>query len=337
MGPWLVMQNDTQFQASGLEELRQLATDGRLTGVDMVQAPGAREWMYASEVPEIAACLTDTLATDEDDLPPRSRRGLITALVVAGLLGVIGATAAGGVVLWQMMPEQASPLVGEGGLGYTQMLVTEPYAPLRAEPRADSAGLIALDKDSRIELLAKRGEWYRARTAQGAEGWVSTGHVIPAYQLAGADAARTYDPLYNPDRYVSVGNWSWLQLDADNTQLTVFRFVLENESQYAMTDLVLLATIKDTRGNELERVEIAVEGVIPPGGNTMVGTLAPEADAPEGTPRRLLTMYSFEQMAASDPDLQLRYSDGIEVEMTSSEFTAANIDILQIRAIPAAQ
>jgi len=143
-----------------------------------------------------------------------------------------------------------------------------------------------------------------------------------------------YDPLYNPDRYIVVRNATWLQIDQENTQLTVFRFLLENNSRYPMTDLVLLATIKDSRGNELEKVEIPVEGIIPASDVTMVGTLAEEGDEPELESDRSLTEYTFYQLAAVDPDLQLHYSDGIEVEMRTVDFTEAEIDLLEVRAIP---
>ena len=45
-----------------------------------------------------------------------------------------------------------------------------------------------------------------------------------------------------------------------------------------MTDLVLLATIKDAKGNELEKVEIPVEGVIGPKESTIEGTLGPHEE-----------------------------------------------------------
>jgi len=336
MSPWLVTQDDTQYPVDGIDGLILLAQDGKLTGGDLVQAPGTTEWMYAAEVPQLMSHLTDTMATDDDDdLDYRKRggKGVLTAIVAVVLLAVIGVGGTAAVVLWRMVPTPSTTIVGNGGLSYTQMLVTQPSAPLRGSPDAGAAPVLALDKDRHVELLAKRGDWYKARTDNGTEGWVSTGHVIPAYQLAGGDAARTYDPLFNPDHYVAVGSASWLQLDQRNTKLTVFRFALDNESQYRMTDLVLLATIKDPRGNELERVEIGVEGEIPASGRTMVGTLAPASDDPDG-PRRLITQFTFAELAADDPDLQLRYSDGVEVEMTAEQFTEASIDVLEIRAVP---
>lgn len=334
MGPWLVTQNDNQFSVTDIGELQQLAADGRLTGGDMVQAPGASEWMYAAEVPEIASHLVDTIATEDDDLDyKRGGTNILAVIGVVALLGVIIGGGALGYVMYGMMDTPSQTIVGEGGMSMTQMLVTSEDAALREEPESGGRVIVALPKDSTVDLLAKRGDWYQASTEHGAEGWVSTQDVIPAYTLMGGDATRTYDPLFNPDRYMAVKSASWLQLDQSNTQLTVFRFYMENESDYPMTDLVLLATIKDVRGTELERIEIPVDGVIPPAGVSMVGTLHPAADDEEGVPQ-LMTKYTFDQLAADDPDLQLRYSDGVEVEMEATDFTDASIDVLQIRAIP---
>jgi hypothetical protein len=331
---WMVTQDQSQFSVPNLDDLKRQVADGRLAGHDMVRRPGAKEWNYVQEIPELAALLSDTIATDDDDLPPRrSNRLLLLGALSAFFLAVIGVGLVGIVLLARTVPTTAGAVVGDGGMTLTQMLVTEHGAPLRSSPDAASATVTALAKDSTVELLAKRGPWYRARTVDGNEGWVATGHVVPAYQLAGGDAALRYDPLYNPDRYIAIANVSWLQLDQRNEKLTVFRFVLENESQYPMTDIVLQAAITDTRGTELERVEIAIEGTLPKGGSTMVGTLAPDAAEPDA-PKRLLTAHSFEALAATDPDLQLRFSDGVEVEMTTTDFTGAQITLLQARAIP---
>jgi hypothetical protein len=203
-----------------------------------------------------------------------------------------------------------------------------------ADPRAGSAA--TLSKDEVLELLAKRGEFYKARTKGGAEGWIAQDAVIPMYQLGGEDVREEFDPLYNPDRYVDVANASWLPLpDQDDGEgtITVFQFFLHNTSNYLMTDLVLEATIKDAKGSEIERVEVVVDGFIPPMSGTMVGTLKPADDDEDGEPR-LLTTRTFHDMIKSDPDLQLRYSEGVEVLMETDEFTNATINIIELRAVP---
>ena len=337
MGPWLVTQNDEQFSVQSLGELRKLAEDGQLSGGDMVQPPGASEWMYALEIPELASVVNDTVADDDDDLDYKSRggRNIFGMVATAGMLAVLLPTLVAIVFLVQVVRTDPGSIIGEGGLSHTEMLVMADGAVLRAEADGNASSVVSLQKDTSLELLSKRGDWYRARTPGGQEGWVEVGHVIPAYLLAGGEVERTYDPLYNPDDYVFVSNASWLQLDRSNEQLTVFRFQIENEAQYAMTDLVLLVTIKDGNGSELERLEVAVDGTIPAGARSFVGTLHadPMGEDPDA-PSQLLTAFSFQELAEDDPDLQLRYSDGVEVEMTAEEFTAASIHVLEVRAIP---
>ncbi|MBW1880699.1 MAG: hypothetical protein JRJ84_20270 [Deltaproteobacteria bacterium] len=342
MSHWLVTQDNTQFTVEDLDELVKLAATGKLGSGDMVQPPGATDWIYASEIPEISRLLGDggdTLEEDTDDLEWR-RRGfggfaaMGTAAAAMLLLGVLVVGTLTAVFFYGRMPTGAESLIGEDGLSYSQMLVTEKGAPVYQKPNAQSATLANLPKDQVLDLLAKRGDFYKVRTAADDVGWIAIDHVLPMYLLGGGVVMSEYDPLYNPDRYIVVRNATWLQIDQENTQLTVFRFLLENNSRYPMTDLVLLATIKDSRGNELEKVEIPVEGIIPASDVTMVGTLAEEGDEPELESDRSLTEYTFYQLAAVDPDLQLHYSDGIEVEMRTVDFTEAEIDLLEVRAIP---
>ena len=44
-------------------------------------------------------------------------------------------------------------------------------------------------------------------------GFVRQDHVVPAYFFTDQDTRLDVDPLYNPDKYISVKNASWLQLD----------------------------------------------------------------------------------------------------------------------------
>ncbi|MBT3221829.1 MAG: hypothetical protein HN348_22350, partial [Proteobacteria bacterium] len=57
MGQWLVTANDSQFSVDGLAELQALAKKGELKAGDMIQPPGATDWVYASEVAELKGVL----------------------------------------------------------------------------------------------------------------------------------------------------------------------------------------------------------------------------------------------------------------------------------------
>ena len=345
MSMWLVTQGDNQFQVEGLSELKAMAKAGNLRAGDLIQPPGATDWLYAVEVPDLAPVLPEDEDDDEGfDLKKGAAAAAAVGVLLVGLLTV--ALVGVGAIVWlgQQLPSGEETIVGKGGLSYTQMIVTAEDSGLRKDPSSSAAVETPLAKDAIVELVSKRGPFYRARAASGVEGWIPVAHVIPMYQLGGADVRDEYDPLYNPDRYVEVVNARWMQLPpekpgGDESLVTVFELMFSNESRYDMTGTVVLITVKDARGQEIEKLEIPIEGVIPTKGKTMVGTLVP-ADAEQlkkkklDVPKRLVTTFTFDQEAKVNPDLQLQFTSGLEVELSSADFANANVDIAEIRAIP---
>ncbi|MFT5453950.1 MAG: hypothetical protein ACI9K2_000426 [Myxococcota bacterium] len=342
MAQWLVLKGkNNQFKADGMRELKKLAQSGELRLGDLIQPPGTSEWLYVDEVADLKKlCPPDD---DYDDgTPSRGRAAMITAALAAVFSIVI---VVGGGVMWmsfQELPSGNERLIGEGGLSFSEMIVTETGTGLRSSADANASVATTLRKNEILVLLSKRGDFYKARSEAGAEGWIPFDHVIPMYQLGGVDVRTEFDPLYNPDRYFEIANASWQQLPDAEEGVTVFQFFLSNSSSYDMTDLIILATVKDARGHELERVEIPVEGVIPPGGRTMVGTLRPKEVDEDGRkideedlpPARTLTEHTFALLAEDDPELQLNYSAGVEVILDTQDFTNASIDPLELRAVP---
>lgn len=336
MARWLVTKNDAQFAVGGLAELREMARTGRLSAGDMIQPPGASDWLYVSEIPELKEALNAQAAPDVDlDVPTRAGGGTTILGAVALLVAL-----AGGFYMYtasSRLPDVNRRLLGEGGLSYSEMVVTAQGTRLLAEPSLNSAAITMVPNSGVLELLAKRHEFYHARVKDsGAEGWVVTSDVMPMYMVAGGDVMKEMDPLYNPDRYTMVENASWMQMPDQTAEgITLFQFMIRNDSQYDVTDLVMVATIKDAKGHELEKVEFAVDGVVPATQSTTVGMLAaePVPGEKEPAPPRLLTNATFEAMAALDEALALRYTEGVEVRMTSEDFTEATIDIVELRAI----
>lgn len=332
MSAWLVTKGNDQFSVAGLDELEQLTRNGELKAGDMVQPPGTNEWLYVSDIEELAEILADR-GPDDDEVDLAYRRNSPFA-AIAGVLGVL--VVAGAIAITVLLPQLSSQetLLGDGGLTFSQMMITETGSGLRSKPEPAAAITIALPKDSVLELLSKRGAFYRARTTDGREGWVPTDHVIPMYQLGDAAVQDKYDPLYNPERYIEVANARWMQLPDERgtklTNVTVFEFMLSNDSQYAMTDLVIAATIKDAKGQTIDTVEIPVDGVVPADDETMIGTLRePELDPVT------MTTYSFEKLDDDEGSLLEHWTSGAEVEMDSVEgFTNAEIEIIELRAIP---
>lgn len=332
MARWRVAQGHQQFTAEDLAELQRFARQGKIGPGDLIQPPGASDWLYAQELPDLLQHLREAPpGMDLDARPRRGGSGLIIALLLLGIAGagygIYHAT--------QQIPE-ADDLDFLKRLQLTEMLVTADPAPVLGQPQDGASSVGSATKDSKVQLVAKRGPWYRIVTATGVEGWVKVDEVVPAYLFAGAEARQNHDPIYNPDRYLEVKNASWMQLpDQRRNNVTVFQFLLENESRFEMTDVKLLITIRDSRGNVLETKEIGIEGIVPSRSETMVGTLSPDPRNKQDLPR-LMTDVSFLELQKQDPDLALRWSAGIEVQMESKDFEKANVDLLEIRAIPKA-
>jgi len=334
MSRWLVTQGDHQFSAADLNELKELARSGGIGAGDMVQPPGAADWLYASEVPELSELFSGTHPGVDDDLDwdiPKKRNKAPLAVLFLGIL------AFGGYGMFdygQKLPSQhdLGILGGSTGMNLTEMIASSDVS-IRTQPDPSASTVGTVSKDSIIKLLGKRGEWYQVQNESGATGFVQTDTVVPAYYFADAETRQSYDPVYNPDRYVFVKNSSWMQLpDQREENITIFQFLLQNKSKFAMTAIKLLATIKDKNDRVIETKEISIDGPIPAHDGVMVGTLKPAEDDPEGTPR-LMTTSLFESKVKLDPSLMSRWSDGVEVAMESEGFVEANIDLLQVRAI----
>ncbi|MCB9777008.1 MAG: DUF4339 domain-containing protein [Alphaproteobacteria bacterium] len=330
MSRWLVNQGSSQFSVQDLAELKELAQQGRLGAGDMVQPPGASDWLYAAELPELQGLLKTGGGSsfDEDDLRPKRN---LTPVLIAVLVVLLGIGGYAFVHFAQKVPE-ARNLDALGDLELSEMLVTADPARMKSEPGAGTdVGSAA--KDSKVQLLAKRGGFYEIES-EGKKGWVAVDEVVPAYFFESKEKRDDYDPVYNPDRYVFVKNASWMQLpDQRRDNITIFQLMLSNKSKFVMADVVLSATIKDKNGNVLETKDVPLKGTVAAFGDTMVGTLAPPEGDRESEPE-LMTRETFEAMAEKDEDLALRWSDGIEVQLDSEGFVEANIDLVQVRAIP---
>ncbi len=340
MSRWMVNVRGQSFSAGNMDELKQLAKKGDIGGGDILQPPGASEWLYAIEIPELKASLRP------DGLGEMDLNAAPTGLspVVKGVLAAALALAAAGIwgyalSLKAALPKQGDPLTlldesGQRGLSYQEVLITSPMATLKAEPNASSPDLVAMKKDDKATLLSKRGTWYKLRY-QDKEGWAPVDQVVAAYFFAPDDETKlNYDPLYNPDKYVYVANASWTQpVDKQKTGLSDMSAMLQNDSKFPMTDIKIAATLKDSTGAVVTQKEITVEGIIAPNHSDMIGTLAP-AKGDKTTPPRILFTSAFEKMVAEDPKVAERWTDGVEVEVGNDQTNEASVAIVEVRAIP---
>ena len=170
MARWLVTQGDHQFSANDLTELKELAKTGQVGAGDMVQPPGAADWLYASEVPELAELFPSGGEVDDDDLDwdmPKKRNR--TPLVVV-LLGIV---AFGGYGMWdygQKLPDHndLELIGGTSGMTLTEMIASsdvpferppmhkgKPWARCRRTASSSCLGSAASGTKSRTTLEPK--------------------------------------------------------------------------------------------------------------------------------------------------------------------------------------
>lgn len=333
MSRWMVNVRGQQFSASNMDELKKLAKRGELGAGDIVQPPGASEWLYALEVPELKTALRAEPGSEYDMTAPAREMSPMLKWASAGVLVLVAVGAWSYALSLSDLPTiEDVQLVGKKGLDFTEVLVTAEDAVLRAEANANAAEAGPLPKNAKAELLGKRGEWYRLRH-DGKEGYAKIDQIVPAYYFGNDKDKQEHDPLYNPDRYVSVRNSAWMTVPGQKDEITVFNFLIGNDSRFEMTDLKMVAAIKDKNDKVLEQKEIAVEGPIPAGGGTMVGMI--KADPRDKTSvDRIMTSAYYEKLLGSDPTLAERWVDGVEVTLGSKDTVGAMIEIVEVRAIP---
>jgi len=346
MGQWLVNRGDSQFSVGGLGELKSLAQKGDLDAGDLIQPEGAADWLYAIEIPELKGMVKSSL--EEDDDIEFGRRGGGGALkgVLYGLFGIMLIGGVGGMVyFYQQLPTGEERLIGEGGaLAYSEVLTLKAQ-PLLSEPDASSSAVTQLGKDQSLDLLAKRGEFYRVKTKGGQEGWVPVSDTLAVYQMGDDKIRAKMDPLYNPDQYAKVSNASWLGTEGEPTAL--FSVMLENTSDYDMENIKLSFVIKDSKGVELSRQEFPIEGRLKANSQTMVGTLNPpeeevkaaERADEEPPPGVFMATKTFgekvsEMEEEEQEEMYNRWLDGIEIPV-EEDFVEATVRIAELRAVPA--
>lgn len=330
MSRWMVNARGQQFSAASLDELRRLAREGAVTAGDIIQPPGAAEWLYAVEIPELKG------AVQIDDIPLPSQQAGLPPLVKWGVAAVLAVVSAG-VWMYALNLSRSIPkaedvdLLGAKGLTFSQVLVTAADGQLRSADNVSAPPVGPMQKDSVCELLGKRGDWYRLRCGDK-EGFAEMTAVIPAYFFADERTKADYDPIYNPDRYVQVSNSYWTEVDDPKKKnTTALQLGLSNSSRFVMTDLRLRIRVKDSGDKVLEELEVPVEGNLPAQENVIVGTLAPpkgDSSAP-----RILTSKAYEEVLKADATAAERWKDVLEVKMNSTGYEEATVDIVEVHAV----
>lgn len=297
--PWRITRGDQQFTVKDVAELKLMGVGGKIHGGDLIQPPGSGEWLYATEVSELKGLIKIT-KVDEDDIDfvkPGSGNAMRALL---GLLAVAIIVVGFGVLyyIYTNAPDSTDQaLFGDSpnALGPLDALATE-YATLLAEPDGRAAQVGEVKKDSRVKMLRKLGDFYEVEGPSGQVGWLGIGQVVPGYKFK-QELSDKYDPLFNPDRYLQMANYSWVPRDDPKLprELTDMMFQLANPTEYGMQGVILKITFMDGSDNVIDTVNYEVPRILPP------------ADS--------------------------LHLEGIEIEIDWDEDTRAEVDILGARAL----
>ena len=268
--PWRITRGDQQFTVKDVAELKLMAVGGKVKASDLIQRPGGTDWLYATEVPELKGLIKVATGADlDDDWKPSRGMNRKVLRAVSGVLfvGIIIAGFAGLWFIWQGVPEaEQFQLFGDhpGALTALDALATE-KANLLAEPdsRASSKGVV--EKDSRVALIRKLGDYYEIEAADGSTGWVGTGQVVPGY-LFDQEMSDKYDPLFNPDTYLQLLNYAWTPVGEEDEPetLTEMMFQVGNPTEYGMQGVMLRISFFDGTDRVLGVENYEVPRLLPP-------------------------------------------------------------------------
>jgi hypothetical protein len=264
--PWRITRGDQMFTAKDVAELKLMAVGGKIEAGDLVQPPGRTDWLYASEVGELKG-LIKFKQVDEELFIQRKPAKLLKRIVgVVGIMSVgLGFTA-----LYQSFLNRPditkTALFGdhEGALGPLEGLATQ-HANMLAEPDSGAAKIGEMPKDARVSLISKMGDFYEVDVG-GTKGFVGMRQVVPAY-LFSQELMDKYDPLFNPDQYLQLLNYSWVPSGepGEEETLTHLMFEIQNPTDYGMLGVTLKVTFEDGQGQELGVKNIEIPRLLPPG------------------------------------------------------------------------
>ncbi len=319
MSRWMVNTGGVQGSAANMDELRRMGREGRLAAGDLVQPPGARDWLYAGEVPELASAIRPP---DPGYGPPPSEgMSATTRNAIAGALGLaaLGAWGWAAATKASIPTEPVRLMAGENALQLEQALVTVEGAALRAEPGA-GAELAKLKSADVVTLVDKKDldggkPWWQVKSGE-TTGWINGNEIVPGWYFADEKVKTQYNAIYNPGQFLTLGNigaTSGPESPDGTANLTV---LFQNTSGFEMTGLVLGLSFKGDDGTVLETREFPVEGSVAPNANSMIGTLKPtKASTPKPGEGQVMTNTAYEKALLTDESAADRWMDGAQIAL----------------------
>lgn len=275
---WRITRGDQQFIAKDMAELKIWAASGKVQPDDLIQRPGEADWIYAAELAELDGLIRGTSGGGPDEADFQKQKSEKTLRQIVLIVTGIGVVIAFGVMLYVMMnppnTEDKDIKTGTYALAARDALVTKD-CPLRSGPNASASAVTNLEKDERISLVGKHGDYYEVRNKGGQQGFIALDDLLPGYYLDKKEYKK-WDPMFNPDRYMdpSISDWQVVMDDfkpQDVEHMTILSFTISNTCQYDMEHIVLLVHFYDSTdaetGREVKVEEVTLEEVVPAHGS----------------------------------------------------------------------
>ena len=337
MARWLVNQKERQFAAQDMDELKQLAKDGSVGPYDMIQPPGATDWLYVCEVDGLKELAHGSEEEDEDINFRKKRKFPIPLpIILIGISGVFGALS---YTNYQTYKAVDGKRVYGDGIALSELVVLDNNTQVFDSPGENAVD--DLDKEEIVGLKGKRivptddGKeyWYEVALPNSqATGFVLSEDLAAGFYLADSRTKGLYEQLYNPDQFIEVANTAWTRLDPDNPEQTTLGLMVTNKSVFDMTDLVVLTTLSDKNGNPVQEDELEVQGLIPANDTVWIGMLTPSA-ASEDEPLIMTDHHWKEEVQDNEDFMEWTWSETLNMLVEETGAISGRIELIQMRSI----
>jgi hypothetical protein len=288
MSRWLVTHGEQQFSAADLEELKTMAADRRLKPADLVQPPGANDWIYALELPELKAAFPRGADRDDDDYDIQ-RSSRIPRPVIAIVLIII--TMVGVAAMWKFKGIIDGGDWDDGRAGTAQLNAD---VDVRSEPSAREGKVIAeLDKGDVVDVELKHmnqsdGNWLLVESGS-TKGWIPAASAPPNF-LFDRDDREQKEALYYPEKYVGAELVAASEKMSDlnfgrgaSKYVRIQKLYLKNSSAFEMVDVIVsISAVSVETGKVIDSFKIPIQKPLPANTEKLpVGGVYPPFEAPE--------------------------------------------------------
>jgi hypothetical protein len=320
-----------------MDELKKLVTEGTVGPYDMLQPPGATDWLYICEVDSLKELAVEPEDPDEDISFRKKRKFPIPLpLILLAVTGVFGFLSLKNYETYKSVDGKR---VSGDGLALSDLVVLRDGTQVFDLPEGKVIG--TLPKNEIIDLLGKRmvnknnkiEYWYETQLPTG-KGFVHSSKVEAGFYLAEPSTSGLYKQLYNPDQYIEIANTAWTRLDPNKPEQTTLGLMVTNNSVFDMTDLVVLTTLSDKNKKVVQTDELRVEGIIPAKKTVWVGMLSPDAASEEEA--RIMTDSHYKNLISKEDDSVegWTFTETLNMLVEDTGSVSGRIDLIQMRSIP---